>query len=98
MKLKKFGEMKLNEGLRVNPKTLMLEGEYSLDEIINELQSLYDEDDGIKLGGTVFTLDIESEVFYMMRELREWKKAGWNSIEGFGSEWIPKQLPNKLNK
>jgi len=83
--------MKLNEGLRVNPKILLLTGEYDLQEVINELQSLYDEDEGIKIPGTIFSLNIDSEVFYIMRDLREWKKQGWNKIEGFGIEWIPKK-------
>lgn len=89
MKINRFNDMKLNEGLRVNPKILLLEGEYDLQEVINELQSLYDEDKGITIPGTIFSLDIEGELFYVMRDLRQWKKEGWNGIKGYGNEWIP---------
>jgi len=87
MKIKKVGE--LNEGLRVNPKIIMLRGEYDLDEVLNELQSLYDEENEIGIPGTLFTLDIESELFFLMRDLRNWRKDGWKGIRGYGLEWIP---------
>ncbi|NPV12985.1 MAG: hypothetical protein HPY57_14560 [Ignavibacteria bacterium] len=97
MKIQKFNEIKLNEGLKVNPSTLMLYGEYDLNEVLNELQSLYDEDD-IKIPGTIFSLNIELELFHILKELTNWKKEGWNGIKGYGSEWIPLYTsPKKIN-
>lgn len=95
MKIRKFTE--LNEGLRVNTKTLILNGEYDIDVVINELQKLYDYDNEIPLvtqtgngfQPSLFSVNLESELFYLMRDLKEWKKEGWGGVKGFGTEWIP---------
>jgi hypothetical protein len=41
MKIKKFNELQtLNEGMRVNPKLLSLDGEYNIEDVIKEIKIL----------------------------------------------------------
>lgn len=86
MKIKKFNQ--LNEGLRINSKILMLYGEYDLNEVLEQLKILYNEEN-IKIPNTFFSINIDSEIYYTIRELKDWKLDGWKKIKGYGSEWIP---------
>lgn len=88
MKIKKINDIILNETLSINPKLLKLYGQYYIENVLNELDSMY-YDDKLKIQGTIFYINIESELFYIIRDLKNWRKEGWTRIQCDGNNWYP---------
>jgi hypothetical protein len=92
MKIKKWNE--LNEGMRINPKIFKLVGEYTIDEVIDSLQRIYDKGDVYAIID-IFSIDFKIddpviiEMNHILEELKNWKQNGASTVKGEGSEWYP---------
>ena len=92
MKLKRYTNYKINEGMRVNPKILKLDGEYKIDEVIENLKEILNEFGEITVHVVnIFyvRLDIKDEVKKLITVMENWKSNNVTTVQGNDKEWIP---------